>query len=72
MSLVLRRSWPARQVEWHERLALLRELPARQQRLVWMKAIALSYDEIASEAGLTQRTVERQIHKARGQLRAAA
>jgi DNA-directed RNA polymerase specialized sigma24 family protein len=37
-----------------------------------MKAIGLSYDEIASEAGLTLRTVERQIHWGRNRLRAAA
>lgn len=62
---------PHEQVEWHERLALVRQLPVRQQRLLWMKAIGLSYDEIASDAGLTLRTVERQIHRGRNRLRAA-
>lgn len=63
---------PYEQLEFQERLALVHTLPARQQRLLWMKAIGLSYDEIAREAGLTLRTVERQIHWGRNRLRAAA
>lgn len=63
---------PYEQLDCHERLALVRGLPALQQRLLWMKAIGLSYGEIAEEAGLTVRAVERQIHSGRKRLRAAA
>ena len=63
---------PHQQLEFRERLDLVRRLPDRQQRLLWLQAIGLSYEEIASEEGLTLRTVERQIHRGRDRLRAAA
>jgi DNA-directed RNA polymerase specialized sigma24 family protein len=59
-------------VEWRERLELVHRLPARQQRLLWLKAIGLSYTEIAAESGLTVRSVERQLQRGRARLRAAA
>jgi RNA polymerase sigma factor (sigma-70 family) len=63
---------PHEQLEFRERLDLVRRLPDSQQRLLWLKAIGLSYEEIASEAALTLRTVERQLHRGRNRLRAAA
>jgi RNA polymerase sigma factor (sigma-70 family) len=64
---------PHERAELRERLELLRHLPARQQRFLWLKTIGLSYDEIAaSQRGLTRRTVERQIYRGRRRLRAQA
>lgn len=63
---------PHEQAEFRHRLELLRDLPKRQQRLLWMKGVGLSYEEIAAQAGLTCRAVERQIHRGRARLRAAA
>jgi len=63
---------PPEHVELRERLDLVRRLPDRQQRLLWLQAIGLSYEEIASETGVTLRMVERQIHRGRRRLRAAA
>jgi RNA polymerase sigma factor (sigma-70 family) len=62
---------PHEQVARRERLELVRRLPARQQRPLWLKAIGFSYAEIASETGLTLRSVERQLHNGRKRLRAA-
>jgi DNA-directed RNA polymerase specialized sigma24 family protein len=58
-------------VEWREQLALVRRIPERQQRLLWMQGAGSSYEEIAAESGLTVRTVERQILRGRDRLRAA-
>jgi RNA polymerase sigma factor (sigma-70 family) len=63
---------PHEQAEMREQLALVRRLPERQQRLLWMKAVGLSYEEIANQSDLTLRTVERQMHRGRNRLRAAA
>jgi RNA polymerase sigma factor (sigma-70 family) len=52
------------------RLELLRELPERQERLVWLRGLGFSYPEMAAEADMTVRTVERQLMKARRNLRA--
>lgn len=51
------------------RLELLRELPERQERLVWLRGLGFSYPEMAEEAEITVRTVERQLMKARRHLR---
>jgi len=51
------------------RLELLQELPERQERLVWLQGLGFSYPEMATEADLTVRTVERQLMKARRNLR---
>jgi RNA polymerase sigma factor (sigma-70 family) len=49
---------PHEQVEWRERLGQVRQLPIRQQRLLWLKAVGFSYEEIAAEErGLTERIV---------------
>lgn len=57
-------------VEHHDRLAQLRCLPERQQRLLWLHAIGFTYGEMASYTGCTPRTVERQLLRAKRRLRA--
>jgi DNA-directed RNA polymerase specialized sigma24 family protein len=52
------------------RLELLQELPERQERLIWLRGLGFSYPEMATETGATVRTVERQLIKARRNLRA--
>jgi RNA polymerase sigma factor (sigma-70 family) len=49
-------------------------LPERQQRLVWLQVLGLSYEEMATREACTVRTVERQLTRARRtmRLRAAA
>lgn len=54
-----------------ERLAGVCGLPVRQQRLVWLHALGLSYAEMASHEGYTLRTVERQLLRAKSALRSA-
>jgi RNA polymerase sigma factor (sigma-70 family) len=51
------------------RLELLHELSERQERLVWLQGLGFSYPEMAAETGATIRTVERQLSKARRNLR---
>jgi len=57
--------------ERRERLRSLTSLSARQQRLLWLYGLGLSYDEIAVRDGCTARTVERHLQRARSRLRAA-
>jgi len=59
-------------VEQRARLALIGCLPERQQRLVWLQGLGLSYAEMAGETGATTRTVERQLLRARHALVRAA
>ena len=59
---------PAEVLELRDRLAELRQLPERQQRLVWMHAAGLTYLEKAERTGDTRRTVERQLLRAKGRL----
>lgn len=63
---------PYTRAEQRERLSLLDALPVRQQRLMWLHAVGLSYGEIARVAGCTPRTVERQLLRAKRKIRAAA
>ena len=56
-------------VESRLRLELLDALPERQQRLLWLQGVGFDYREMASRTGDTERTVERQLAKARGRLR---
>jgi RNA polymerase sigma factor (sigma-70 family) len=56
-------------VENRERLGQLRWLPERQQRILWLNALGLSYAEIATREHCTVRTVERQLLLARHALR---
>jgi RNA polymerase sigma factor (sigma-70 family) len=60
---------PHELVEIHERLARVSGLPERQQRALWLHALGLSYAEIALHEGCTVRSVERQLLRARQNLR---
>jgi RNA polymerase sigma factor (sigma-70 family) len=55
-------------VEQKNRLESIRALPERQRRLVWLQGLGLSYREMAGETGMTRRTVERQLMRARSSL----
>ena len=70
----LRRRLPAPHelTEYRERLELIRWLPERQQRLLWLHALGMSYAEIALSTGYTPRTVERQLLRAKRTVRALA
>ena len=57
--------------ERRERLGTLSSLSARQQRLLWLYGLGLTYGEIAARDGCTPRTVERQLQRARAMLREA-
>jgi DNA-directed RNA polymerase specialized sigma24 family protein len=51
--------------EKRARLASIGDLPARQQRLVWLQMCGFSYAEMAGETGDTCRTVQRQLLRAK-------
>jgi RNA polymerase sigma factor (sigma-70 family) len=59
---------PAALAELHDRLAELRRLPRRQQRIVWLQGAGFRYDEISAATGDSTRTVERQLLRARRRL----
>ncbi len=52
-----------------ERLAQISLLPERQQRLLWLHGLGLTYAEMAHRTGCTQRTVERQLLRAKRTVR---
>lgn len=58
--------------ERRERLASIGRLPARQQQMLWLHALGLTYAEIGRHTGCTTRTVERQLMRAKRTLREAA
>jgi RNA polymerase sigma factor (sigma-70 family) len=60
---------PDEVAQHRERLAAVGCLPVRQQRIVWLRALGLSYDEMASYEHCTPRTVERQLLRARSSMR---
>jgi DNA-directed RNA polymerase specialized sigma24 family protein len=62
---------PEEIVELRARLAEIRSLPERQQRLVWLQGLGFSYTEIAGQTGDSRRTVERQLMRAKRALRSA-
>jgi RNA polymerase sigma factor (sigma-70 family) len=64
-------SCPAPEValENRQRLGEIGVLPARQQRVLWLHAVGLSYTEIAAHEACTVRTVERQLLRARQGIR---
>jgi RNA polymerase sigma factor (sigma-70 family) len=68
---VLIDSGPVEPVERRERLEMLTRLPPRQRRVLWLRGLGFSYEEIARRDGCTRRTVERQLAHARLTLRAA-
>ncbi len=59
-------------VEQRARLETIGRLPERQQRLVWLQGLGLSYTEMAEHEDATPRTVERQLMRAKKRLREAA
>lgn len=59
-------------VEERSRLWVLDALPVRQRKLLWLRAFGFSYDEVAAEAGMSLRAVERQLQRARRRLLADA
>lgn len=59
---------PDRSLELSERLAEIRRLPVRQQRVLMMHGFGYEYEEIAAATGATPRTVKRQLDRARQQL----
>jgi len=61
---------PESAVEVRGRLAAVLELPARQRRMVLMHGAGYGYVEIAERTGDSLRTVERQLLRAKQQLRA--
>lgn len=58
--------------EQRHQLALTGLLPDRQRQVVWLCALGLSYREIAARLGWTERTVERQLSRARCRVRLLA
>ncbi len=60
---------PDELLECREQLAEIRSLPERQQRMLWLHGLGLSYAEMAVYTGCTTRTVERQLLRAKHQLR---
>jgi RNA polymerase sigma factor (sigma-70 family) len=59
-------------IEQKNRLESIQALPERQRRLLWLQGLGLSYREMAGETGMTRRTVERQLIRARSSLAKAA
>ncbi len=59
-------------VEDREQLRLMRLLPERQQRILWLHALGLSYAEISAYTGDSIRTVERQLLRGRRRIRELA
>ncbi|MGI8902863.1 MAG: RNA polymerase sigma factor [Solirubrobacteraceae bacterium] len=60
---------PDEALERRQRLGCIRALPERQQRLLWLHGLGLSYVEMAQYTGCTTRTVERQLLRAKHALR---
>ena len=63
---------PQALAECRERLSGIGGLPERQQRVLWLHALGLSYAEIAKHEECTLRTVERQLLRARRRIRQGA
>lgn len=66
--LPLTAAGPDEIAEFRERLADVRRLPVRQQRMLWLQGLGYSYREIGARTGDTHRTVERQLLRARHRL----
>jgi RNA polymerase sigma factor (sigma-70 family) len=56
-------------VDAHEALALMSQLPSRQQRLLALRIAGYSRAEISRLTGDTIRTVDRQLHRSHQRLR---
>lgn len=61
---------PDQLAEFRARLDTIRALPRRQQRLMWLHGMGFTYSEIAEYTGDSERTVERQLLRAKRRLRA--
>ncbi|MCL2418074.1 MAG: RNA polymerase sigma factor [Conexibacteraceae bacterium] len=59
---------PERRLELRERLAEVRQLPVRQQRIVLLSGMGYDHVEIAAVTGDSRRTVHRQLNRARQRL----
>ncbi len=59
-------------LDQRECLADICSLPGRQQRLMWLQALGLSYEEMAAREACTVRTVSRQLQRAKRTLRERA
>jgi len=59
---------PERVIEVRERLAEVRQLPQRQQRLVMLQGFGYRYSEISAVTGDSCRTIDRQLIRARRKL----
>jgi RNA polymerase sigma factor (sigma-70 family) len=70
-ALRVREPGPARSFELRERLAEIRRLPVRQQRIVMLHGFGYEYDEISAATGETRRAIARQLTRARKRLRLA-
>ena len=55
---------PEDRVMGWQRVDSLTRLPVRQQRLIWLRALGLSYEEMASYERCSGRTVRRQLERA--------
>jgi len=60
---------PDELLEQRQRLEAVASLPARQQRVLWLQAVGLSYLEISLHTGYSLRTVERQLLRAKRSVR---
>ena len=60
---------PPERLELREQLAQLSDLPERQRRFIWLRAVGLTYVEMAAYTGDTVRTVDRQIARATERIR---
>jgi RNA polymerase sigma factor (sigma-70 family) len=56
--------------EQRQRLEEIRVLPQRQQQMLWLHGLGYSYAEIATITGASLRTVERQLLRAKREMRA--
>jgi DNA-directed RNA polymerase specialized sigma24 family protein len=63
---------PLDAITQRQRLAEIRRLPVRQQRMIWLHGLGYDYEEISGETGDSRRTVERQLMHARRRLDAVA
>lgn len=68
VELPVREPGPEQLAEFRDRLAEVRRLPVRQQRVVWLQGLGYDYREIADRTGTTRRTVDRQLSQARRRL----
>jgi DNA-directed RNA polymerase specialized sigma24 family protein len=69
--IALRAAAPDEIAQLRARLDEIRALPERQQRLIWLQGLGLTYLEMADYTQATTRTVERQLMRAKRALRAA-